>query len=222
VSAIRSLIAGGRNINVTLLFSLSRYADVIEAYLSGLETFISRGGDPTRVHSVASFFVGRVDAEIDQRLERSVDASGHALAGRAGVAQAKLAYQLFNERFAGKRWDRLASHGANPQRLLWASTTPKNPAYRDTRYVEELIGPQTVSTLPERTLDAFQDHGTVARTIDVGVPDALGVMEELKGTGIDMDEVGLTLEEQGVAGFKRSFQGVMAELDAKRQRLGCA
>ena len=191
VPAIRALVSGGRNTNVTLLFSLSRYAEVIEAYLSGLEAFISHGGDPARVHSVASFFVGRVDAEVDQRLRRG---SGYArsLGGRAGVAQAKLAYQLFTERFSGKRWERLANHGAHPQLPLWASTSPKDPADRDTRYVEELIGPQTVSTLPERTIRAFEDHGQVARTIDSGVEEAGDVMRGLSDAGIDMDDVGLT------------------------------
>jgi transaldolase len=222
VPAVKALVAGGRNVNATLLFSLSRYAEVIEAYLSGLETFISHGGDPSRVHSVASFFVGRVDAEIDQRLEARGGGYARVLGGRAGVAQAKLAYQLFNERFSGKRWERLASHGAHPQLPLWASTAPKNPAYRDTRYVEELLGPQTVSTLPERTLHAFEDHGTVARTIDIGVQDARDVMRWLADAGIDLEDVGLTLEHQGVAGFRRSFQEAIDVLDAKRQRLGCA
>lgn len=222
VPAVKALVAGGRSINVTLLFSLARYADVIEAYLSGLETFISHGGDPARVHSVASFFVGRVDAEVDERLEARGGGDAHVLGGRAGVAQAKLAYQLFNERFSGKRWERLASHGAHPQLPLWASTSPKNPAYGDTRYVEELIGPQTVSTLPERTLRAFADHGRLSRTIDTGVQDARDVMAWLAGTGIDMDDVGQTLENQGVAGFERSFRRVIDVLDAKRQRLGRA
>lgn len=222
VPAVKALVAGGRNVNVTLLFSLARYAEIIEAYISGLETFISHGGDPARVHSVASFFVGRVDAEVDDRLEQCGAGYARVLGGRAGVAQAKLAYQLFNERFSGKRWERLASHGAHPQLPLWASTSPKNPAYRDTRYVEELIGPQTVSTLPERTLHAFEDHGRVSRTIDTGVQDARDVLRWLAGTGIDMDDVGLKLENQGVAGFERSFQRVIEVLDAKRQRLGCA
>ena len=220
VPAIRALVSGGRNTNVTLLFSLTRYAEVIEAYLSGLEAFISHGGDPARVHSVASFFVGRVDAEVDERLRRG---SGYArsLGGRAGVAQAKLAYQLFTERFSGKRWERLANHGARPQLPLWASTSPKDPADRDTRYVEELIGPQTVSTLPERTIRAFEDHGQVDRTIDSGVEEAGDVMRGLSDAGIDIDDVGLSLEQRGIAGFQYSFQKVIDVLDAKRQRLGC-
>ena len=222
VPAIKALVAEGRNINVTLLFSLSRYAAVIEAYLSGLEAFVSRGGDPSRIHSVASLFVGRVDAEIDLRLEQSGADNVQALTGRTGVAQAKLAYQLFIERFSGKRWERLASLGSHPQLPLWASTTPKNPADRDTRYVEELIGPQTVSTLPERTLYAFADHGKVARTVDTDVQEAREVFTSIADAGIDMDEVGVTLENQGVAKFQRSFEKALGILSAKRQRLGCA
>ena len=222
VPAIKALVAGGRSVNVTLLFSLARYGEVIEAYLSGLETFISQGGDPAKVHSVASFFVGRVDAEIDEQLEQHGGGYARVLSGRAGVAQAKLAYQLFNERFSGKRWERLASHGANPQLPLWASTSPKNPAYRDTRYIEELIGPQTVSTLPDRTRRAFEDHGRLARTIDTDVLEARDVMRWLAEAAINLDDVGLRLENQGVAGFQHSFERAIAILDAKRQRLGCA
>jgi transaldolase len=221
VAAIQALIAGGRNTNVTLLFSLARYAEVIEAYLSGLEAFISRGGDPAKVHSVASFFVGRVDAEVDVRLKARGDRYAGTLGRRAGVAQAKLAYQLFRDRFSGKRWERLANHGAHPQLPLWASTSPKDPADRDTRYVEELIGPQTVSTLPVGTVRAFQDHGRLARTIDSGVEQASDLMQRLSDAGIDMDDVGLTLEHRGIAGFAYSLQKVLDGLDSKRQRLGC-
>jgi transaldolase len=222
VPAVKALVARGRNINVTLLFSLRRYAEVVEAYLSGLEAFISRGGDPSRIHSFASFFVGRVDAEVDRRLGQHHVSSVRVPRGSAGIAQAKVAYQVFKETFSGPRWERLARHGAHPQLLLWASTTPKDPASRDTRYVEELIGPQLVSTLPERTIDAFEDHGTLARMIDTDVPDARKLMWSLAEVGIDMDEVGVLLENQGVAGFQRSFNEVMAVLDAKRQRPGRA
>jgi transaldolase len=218
VAAIQALISGGRNTNVTLLFSLGRYAEVIEAYLSGLEAFVAQGGDPARVHSVASFFVGRVDAEVDERLKERGDHYAGTLGGRAGVAQAKLAYQLFEDRFSGRRWERLANHGAHPQLPLWASTSPKNPADRDTRYVEELIGPQTVSTLPVHTVRAFEDHGLLARTIDSGVEEADDLMRRLSDAGIDMDDVGLTLEHRGIAGFQYSFQKVLDVLDSKRQR----
>jgi transaldolase len=219
VPALRALVAQGRNINVTLLFSLRRYAEVIEAYLTGLERFVSRGGDPSRIHGFASFFVGRVDAEVDRQLERRHVSSARVPRGSAGVAQAKLAYQMFEEAFSGPRWERLARHGAHPQLLLWASTAPKDPASRDTRYVEELIGPRTMSTLPERTLNAFEDHGILARTIDTDVQGARETMLSLAEFGIDMDEVGVRLENQGVAGFRRSLDEAMAILDAKRQRI---
>ena len=213
------MIAEGRSINITLIFSLARYAQIIEAYLSGLEAFVERGGDPSRVHSVASFFVSRVDTEVDRRLETVGTDEALALRGRAAIAQAKLAYRLFRERFSGERWQRLAGLGAHPQRPLWASTSTKNPAYPDTRYVDELIGPDTVNTLPEVTIAAFEDHGTLARTIDTGVDEAAEVMRRLAAVGVDMDDVGLTLEDQGVAGFHASYQQVLAALAAKADHL---
>ena len=151
VPAVQAMIAEGRSINITLIFSLARYEQIIEAYLSGLESFVERGGDPSRVHSVASFFVSRVDTEVDRRLETAGTDEALALRGQAAIAQAKLAYRLFRERFSGERWQRLAGLGAHRQRPLWASTSTKNPAYPDTRYVDELIGPDTVNT-------AARDH----------------------------------------------------------------
>jgi transaldolase len=165
VPAIRQMISEGRNINVTLIFSLSRYADVIEAYLSGLEEWVAGGGDAAQVHSVASFFVSRVDTEVDRRLDE-IGAKGKDLKGKAAVAQAKLAYKLFQERFSGPRWEALQPQ-AHVQRPLWASTSTKNPAYPDLLYIDELIGPHTVNTMPDATMEAFLDHGTAARTIDV-------------------------------------------------------
>jgi transaldolase len=215
VPAIEAMAAEGRSINVTLIFSLARYAEVIEAYLSGLETFVERGGDPSGVHSVASFFVSRVDSEVDARLGRIGTSEAEELLGRAAVAQAKLAYNLFRTRFSGGRWERLAALGANRQRPLWASTSTKNPAYRDTLYVDELIGPDTVNTLPEATIAAFEDHGTVARTIDVGVDGAADVMRRLGAIGVDMQDVGMTLEENGIAAFRESFESVLGSLGAK-------
>ena len=215
VPAIASMTAEGRSINVTLIFSLARYDEVIEAYLSGLETVAARGGDLSAVHSVASFFVSRVDTEVDRRLEAVGTADALDLRGRAAVAQAKLAYELFCNRFSGPRWERLSSKGANLQRPLWASTSTKNPAYPDTLYVDSLIGPDTVNTLPESTIEAFEDHGTVARTIDDNVEEAAGVMRRLATSGIDMVDVGLTLEDEGLAAFEESFDGVLAALDAK-------
>ena len=211
VAAIEAMTAAGYSINVTLIFSLTRYAQVIEAYLAGLETLVGNGGDPSQVHSVASFFLSRVDTEVDARL-RAVGPDGGTLSGRAAVAQAKLAYQVFSERFSGRRWARLAAKGAHRQRPLWASTSTKNPAYRDTLYVDELIGPDTVNTLPETTIAAFEDHGTMGRTIDTYVEESAEVMRRLAGVGIDMDDVGSVLEEQAITAFEQSFRGAQASL----------
>ena len=219
IPAIRAMVAEGRSINVTLIFSLARYAEVIEAYLAGLETLAAGGGDVAAVQGVASFFVSRVDTEVDRRLEAAGIPGALPLRGRAAVAQARLAYGLFMERFAGERWERLAARGAHVQRPLWASTSTKNRAYPRTRYVDELIGPDTVNTLPETTIAAFENEGTLARTVDSNVDDAQRVMTELAAAGVDMDDVGLTLEEQGVAGFHESFAHVLAALDAKAQEL---
>jgi transaldolase len=215
VPAVQAMIAEGRSINITLIFSLARYEQVIEAYLSGLEALVERGGDPSSVHSVASFFVSRVDTDVDRRLEKVGSDDALALRGQAAIAQAKLAYRLFRERFAGPRWQRLADLGAHIQRPLWASTSTKNPSYPDTRYVDELIGPDTVNTLPEVTIAAFEDHGTPARTIDTGVDEAAAVMRRLTAVDVDMDDVGLSLEDQGIASFHASFQDVLAALAAK-------
>jgi transaldolase len=219
VPAVQRMIADGRSINITLIFSLARYGEIIEAYLAGLESVVERGGDPSIVHSVASFFVSRVDTEVDQRLEAIGTDEALRLRGQAALAQAKLAYRLFRERFSGPRWRRLAGLGARPQRPLWASTSTKNPDYADTLYVDGLIGPDTVNTLPESTIAAFEDHGTLARTIDVGVDEAAGVMRRLAAVGVDMDDVGLTLEAQGVASFHDSYQEVHAALAAKTDTL---
>ncbi|WP_083460298.1 transaldolase [Jiangella muralis] len=219
VPAVEAMIAEGRSINITLIFSLTRYAEIIEAYMSGLEAFTASGGDPTGVHSVASFFVSRVDSEVDQRLEAIGTGEALEARGQAAIAQAKLAYVLFRERFSGQRWEHLADLGAHPQRPLWASTSTKNPAYPDTRYVDELIGTDTVNTLPEPTIAAFEDHGHLARTIDTNVDAAAETMRRLAALGIDMDEVGLTLENKGIAGFHDSFTKMSAVLDAKARQL---
>ncbi len=219
VPAIETMTAEGRSINITLIFSLTRYAEVIEAYLSGLEALVERGRDLAAVHSVASFFVSRVDTEVDRRLDAVGTAEARSLCGRAAVAQAKLAYQLFRERFAGERWERLARLGAHVQRPLWASTSTKNPAYPDTLYVDALIGPDTVNTLPEATIAAFEDHGRLARTIDTGVDEAAEVLRRLGAVGVDMDDVGRTLEAAGVASFHESFAGVLDALEAKTHEL---
>jgi len=221
VPAIRQMISEGRNINVTLIFSLERYAAVMEAYISGLETFAAAGGDLSTVHSVASFFVSRVDTEVDRRLEALGDKAA-GLAGKAAVAQAKMAYKLYSETFSGPRWAPLAAAGALAQRPLWASTSTKNKAYPDLLYVDNLIGPNTVNTMPNATVDAFLDHGTVAPTIDVGVDDAAKVLERLHDVGVDMADVSRQLEDEGVASFSKSFDELMASLHDKAAALGIA
>jgi transaldolase len=219
VPAIQAMIAEGRSINITLIFSLARYAEVIDAYLAGLETLAEAGGDLASVHSVASFFVSRVDTEVDRRLGAVGTGDALALRGQAAVAQAKLAYRLFQDRFSGPRWQALAARGARVQRPLWASTSTKNPADPDTRYVDSLIGPDTVNTLPEPTIAAFEDHGTLARSIDRGVDHAGAVMDRLAEVGVDMDDVGRTLEDQGVASFHQSFTHVLEALEGKARQL---
>lgn len=216
VPAVREMIAEGRSINITLLFSLERYDEVIEAYLTGLETY---SGDLAPVHSVASFFVSRVDTEVDQRLEAIGTDEALALRGRAALAQAKLAYQLFRRRFSGPRWEALAARGARVQRPLWASTSTKNAAYPDTLYVDGLIGPDTINTLPEATIAAFEDHGTLATTIDTDVDDAQRTLDRLETIGVSMTDVGRTLEDEGVASFAKSFDDLLATLGAKRAEL---
>jgi transaldolase len=219
VPAIQAMIAEGRSINITLIFSLARYEQVIEAYLAGLEELAAAGGDPSKVHSVASFFVSRVDTEVDRRLDALGSSDALALRGQAAVAQAKLAYRAFQQRFTGARWEALARRGAHVQRPLWASTSAKNPAYSDTVYVDSLIGPDTVNTLTEATIAAFEDHGTIARTIDADTEAAAEIIDRLARQGIDMDDVGGILEDQGVASFHESFAHVLAALQAKAGRL---
>ncbi len=221
VPAIRQMIAEGRSINVTLIFSIERYAEVIEAYISGLEKYLHAhpSADLSRISSVASFFISRVDTEVDRRLDALGTPSALALRGRAAVAQAKLAYELFVERFAGPRWEALARHGARKQRPLWASTSTKNPAYVDTMYVDDLIGPDTVNTLPDATIAAFEDHGTVARTIDIGVGDARRLIAELHAVGLDLADVAKVLEDEGVSAFVKSFDELLGTLTAKSHTL---
>jgi transaldolase len=215
--AIEEMIARGRSINVTLIFSLDRYVEVADAYLRGLERLVEAGGDPTRVASVASFFVSRVDTEADRRLEE-VNAPSE-LFGKLAVANAKLAYQRYERIFSGGRWEGLAERGATPQRCLWASTSTKNPAYRDVLYVEELIGPQTVNTMPEETIDAFQDHGTVALTLEEGIDEAHELFARIAEAGVDYDDVTATLEREGVEKFSDSFAELLEGIRAKSGEL---
>lgn len=214
--AIEEMIARGKSINVTLIFSLERYAEVAEAYIRGLERLVEAGGDPTVVASVASFFVSRVDTEADRRLE---EAGAAELAGKLAVANAKLAYRRYKEMFAGDRWEALADRGATTQRCLWASTSTKNPAYRDVLYVEELIGPKTVNTMPEETVEAFQDHGRVALTLEEGIDEANEVFRRVAEAGVDYDDVTATLEREGVDKFADSFAELLDGISAKSGEL---
>ncbi|MBA2274634.1 MAG: transaldolase [Actinobacteria bacterium] len=216
IPAIKQMIAEGRNINVTLIFSLERYDAVIEAYLSGLETF---GGDLSQVTSVASFFVSRVDTEVDRRLETIGTDEALALRGKAAVAQAKLAYQLFLERFSGARWEALEQRGARVQRPLWASTSTKNPEYDDLLYVTNLIGDNSVNTMPDKTIDAFLDHGVVERTIDKDVEGAKAVWDGLAEAGVEMHDVSRQIEDEGVSAFAKSFDELIQVLNDKADEL---
>jgi transaldolase len=216
LGAVEDSIAAGRSINVTLIFSLERYAAVAEAYVRGLERLVESGGDPARVASVASFFVSRVDTEADRRLAEVGRAD---LQGKLAVANAKLAYERYRGIFSGARWERLAAAGARPQRCLWASTSTKNPAYRDVLYVEELIGPDTVNTMPLETIAAFQDHGVCAETLTRGVDEAHALLRELAAAGVDYDDVVAVLEAEGVQKFSDSFHALLEGIGAKRAAL---
>src|SRR3954449_1521471 len=218
LQAIEDAIARGIPINVTLIFSLERHRQVAEAYLRGLERLVEDGGDPSQLASVASFFVSRVDTEVDRRLE---ELGGHdELLGKAAIANAKLAYQTYKEVFTGERWERLREKGATPQRCLWASTSTKNPDYRDVMYVEELIGPNTVNTMPVETVEAFQDHGEVrGDTLEEGVDDARALLEKLEEIGISYDDVTDTLEREGVDKFADSFKELLEGVGKKRDAL---
>ena len=219
VPAVRQAIAEGLSINITLLFGLDRYEQIIEAYLQGLEAY---DGDLSRVHSVASFFVSRVDTEVDRRLQAIATPQALALQGKAALAQAKLAYRLFRDRFSGPRWESLAARGARLQRPLWASTSTKNPAYPDTLYVDNLIGADTVTTLPEATIAAFEDHGTLAATITQDVEDAQADLEGLAQVGVDIDEVARVLEVEGVAAFAKSYDRLLSLLRARAAEANAA
>jgi transaldolase len=212
VDAIRTLIGEGYSINVTLIFGLDRYDEVMEAYIGGLE---AHEGDLSHIASVASFFVSRVDTEVDRRLEDIGTDEALALRGKAAVAQAQLAYSRFTATFSGPRWDALAARGARVQRPLWASTSTKNEAYSDTLYVDTLIGPDTVNTMPEATLEAVEDHGTLARTVDADPDAAQATLDAISAAGVDIDEVSRVLEDQGVATFAKSFDELIATLETK-------
>jgi transaldolase len=227
-AAARRLLAEGINVNITLLFSIDAYATIIESYLSALEERASRGLPLSAIASVASFFVSRVDTEAEKRLDAAVAKNparaeeANAFRGRVAVANAKLAYALFRERFSGARWDALAARGARVQRPLWASTSTKNPAYRDVMYVEDLIGPDTVNTMPPATITAFADHGVVERTVDTHIDDERALIDRLEAFGVSLTGITDTLLRDGLASFEKSFDTLIAGLEAKRRTLGAA
>ena len=222
LQAIEDSIAAGIPINVTLIFSLERYRKVAEAYIKGLERLVEDGGDPSKLASVASFFVSRVDTEADKRLEEIGSDDALALRGKLAIANAKLAYQAYEEIFSGERWEKLASAGASAQRCLWASTSTKNEDYRDVIYVEELIGPDTVNTMPVDTVKAFQDHGEAEAKLQQGVDEAHELLEKLEAVGVDYDDVVRVLEEEGVQKFSDSFKELLDGVAKKRDALVAA
>jgi len=214
--AISRLIGEGINVNVTLIFSIEQYKAATESYLSGLETFAARNGDLQKVSSVASFFVSRVDTAVNQVLEKKADKK---LQGKIGIANAKIAYEVFKDTFKGDRWGRLKKRGAHVQRVLWASTGTKDPAYPDTFYVDSLIGPDTVNTIPPATLRAVLDHGKATRTLDVGLDEARGQLAQLSQLGVDFQSVTQDLEAQGIENFTKSFETVIGTISKKRALL---
>jgi transaldolase len=223
LGAIEDSIAHGKSINVTLIFSLERYREVVEAYLRGLERLVASGGDPSKVHSVASFFVSRVDTEADKRLEAIGTEEALALRGKLAIANAKLAYEHYESAFSDARWQFLAGKGAWPQRCLWASTSTKNPEYRDVVYVEELIGPDTVDTMPVETVGAFQEHGVVGGdTVKQKVDEAHKLFDDIATVGVDYDDVTETLELEGVQKFADSFGELLDGVRSKRGELATA
>ena len=220
--AVRTLIAAGINVNITLLFAIEAYSRIIDAYMGGLEDRVAAGKPIDRLASVASFFVSRVDTEVDKRIDALAGQAGadkarlSALKGKAAVAKARVAYKLFRDRTATPRWKTLADKGARLQRPLWASTGTKNPAYSDVLYVEELIGPDTVNTMPPATIDAFRDHGKAARTVDSDNAGAERTLSDLAAAGIDMKSVTDKLLSEGLASFQKSFDSLIAGLEKKR------
>jgi transaldolase len=220
LAAIEDVISKGRSINVTLIFSLARYAAVAESYIRGLERLVAEGGNPGTVASVASFFISRIDTEADRRLDEVK--APEELKGKLAIANARLAYAHYLEAFSGPRWEYLAGKGASPQRVLWASTSTKNPDYPDTLYVDELIGPDTVNTMPEETIKAYQDHGAPQARLQSDLDGAHALLGELERVGVDYEDVTETLEREGVEKFAESFEQLLASLRAKQESLAPA
>ncbi|HEX2738830.1 MAG TPA: transaldolase [Rubrobacter sp.] len=214
--AIEEMISRGKSINVTLIFSLERYREVARAYTRGLQRLVENGGDPSGVHSVASFFVSRIDSEADRQLE---EIGADQYKGKLAIANAKLAYQIYKQVFGGARWSKLAERGANTQRLLWASTSTKNPDYPDTLYVDDLVGPETVNTMPKKTIEAVMDHGNIRPTLEEGVEEAKQLLKRLREAGLDYEDVTDVLEKEGIQKFAEPFNELLEEIQNKSRQL---
>ncbi len=215
LEAIRQSIAKGININVTLLFGLPRYKEVTEAYISGLEDHLAAGHSISHISSVASFFLSRIDVLVDPLLDEKGLGD---LKGEVAIASAKKAYEIYKKVFSGERWEKLAAKGAKPQRLLWASTSSKNPAFKDTKYVEALIGPDTVDTVPWETVIAFADHGVAANTLEEGLDKATETLERLKAAGIDLDALTQQLEDEGIEKFNKPFEKLLQAIEDQKNK----
>jgi transaldolase len=216
LSAIRKSIAKGININVTLLFGLPRYKEVTEAYISGLEDHLAAGHSIGHISSVASFFLSRIDVLVDPLLDEKGLGD---LKGEVAIASAKKAYEIYKQSFSGPRWEKLAAHGAQPQRLLWASTSSKNPAFKDTKYVEALIGPNTVDTAPLETIEAFRDHGVAANTLEQDLDKSTEILNKLKAVGIDIDKLTQQLEDEGIEKFNKPFEKLLQAIEDQKSKV---
>ena len=216
LKAIQESIAKGININVTLLFGLERYEEVANAYIAGLEEHLAAGHKIGHISSVASFFLSRIDVIIDPLLEAK---GAKELVGEVAIASAKKAYEIYKRVFSGERWEKLAAEGAKPQRLLWASTGSKNPAFKDTKYVEALIGPDTVDTVPLETVDAFRDHGIAANTLELGLDEATAALAKLKELGIDLDAITQQLEDEGIEKFNKPFEKLLKAIEEQKEKV---
>jgi len=216
LQAIRESIGKGININVTLLFGLPRYEEVTEAYISGLEDHLAAGHKIAHISSVASFFLSRIDVLVDPMLDEKGLGD---LKGEVAIASAKKAYEIYKRVFSGPRWEKLAAEGAQPQRLLWASTSSKNPAFKDTKYVEALIGADTVDTVPLETIEAFRDHGVAANVLEDGLDEATATLDKLKGAGIDIDQLTQQLEDEGIDKFNKPFEKLLKAIEDQKNKV---
>lgn len=216
LAAIRQSIAKGININVTLLFGLPRYEEVAEAYIAGLEDHLAAGHQIGHISSVASFFLSRIDVMVDPMLDEK---GAPELKGEVAIASAKKAYEIYKRVFSGPRWEKLVAQGAKPQRLLWASTSSKNPAFKDTKYVEALIGPDTVDTVPLETIEAFRDHGVAENTLELGLSEATAALDKLKSVGINIDEITQKLEDEGIDKFNKPFEKLLQAIEDQKAKV---